>query len=83
MGENQLLGRITVNSSIFGGKPIVRGMRIKVENVLALLEQGVSFKEILEDYPDLESDDIRACIAYARALVANESLEAITVESSE
>jgi len=82
MSENQLLRRITVNSSIFGGKPVIRGMRIKVENILALLEQCVSFEEILEDYPDLEFDDIRACIAYARALVANESLEAIAVENS-
>ena len=82
MSENQLLRRITINSSIFGGKPIIRGMRIKVENILALLEQCVSFEEILEDYPDLEFDDIRACIAYARALVANESLEAIAVENS-
>jgi uncharacterized protein (DUF433 family) len=82
MSENQLLRRITVNPSIFGGKPIIRGMRIKVENILALLEQCVSFEEILEDYPDLEFDDIRACIAYARALVANESLEAIAVENS-
>ena len=82
MNEDQFLGRITVNASIFGGKPIIRGMRIKVENILALLEQCVSFEEILEDYPDLEFDDIRACIAYARALVANESLEAIAVENS-
>ena len=82
MSENQLLRRITINSSIFGGKPIIRGMRIKVENILALLEQCVSFEEILEDYPDLEFDDIRACIAYARAVVANESLEAIAVENS-
>ena len=82
MNEDQLLRRITVDSSIFGGKPIVRGMRIKVENILALLEQRVSFEEILEDYPDLEFDDIRACLAYARALVANESLEAVAVENS-
>lgn len=81
MSESQFLSRITVNPHIFGGKPIIRGMRIKVENVLALLEQGVSREEILDDYPDLESDDIRACLAYARALVANETLEAVTVET--
>ena len=41
-------------------------MRIKVETIISLLEQGVSVEEILEDYPDLERDDIRACLAYAR-----------------
>jgi len=80
--ENQLLKRITVNPRIFGGQPIIRGLRIKVENVLALLEQGVGTEEILADYPDLEADDIRACLAYARALVANERLEAVTLGES-
>lgn len=79
---NPLLSRITINPGIFGGKPIVRGMRIKVENVLALLEQGVSFDEILEDFPDLERQDILACIAFARALVANESLDAVQLEEA-
>jgi uncharacterized protein (DUF433 family) len=51
-----------------------------VENVLALLEQGVTLEEILDDYPDLEPEDLRACLAYARALVANETLEAVTME---
>jgi uncharacterized protein (DUF433 family) len=82
MSENQLVSRITVNPRIFGGQPIIRGLRIKVENVLALLEQGVPTEEILDDYPDLEPEDIRACLAYARALVANEILEAVTVEGA-
>ena len=55
-------------------------MRIKVENVLGLLEQGVTPQEILEDYPDLEPEDIKACLAYARALVANESIDIVNVE---
>ena len=76
------LSRITINRHIFDGKPIIRGMRIKVETILALLEQRVSVKEILEDYPDLESDDISACLAYARALIANETLEAVTIEEA-
>lgn len=80
MNESQLLSRISVNPHIFGGKPIIRGLRIKVENVLALLEQGVTLEEILDDYPDLEPEDVRACLAYARALVANETLEAVTME---
>jgi uncharacterized protein (DUF433 family) len=69
--EIDLLKRITVNPDIFGGKPIIRGLRIKVENILALLEQGVTMQEILEDFPDLELNDIKACLAYARTLVAN------------
>jgi len=64
MNERDLLNRITVKPKIFGGKPIIRGMRIKVENVLALLAQGVTPEEILGDYPDLEPEDIRACLAY-------------------
>lgn len=74
------LTRITINRHIFDGKPVIRGLRIKVETILALLEQRVSVSEILDDYPDLEPDDISACLAYARALIANETLEAVTVE---
>lgn len=66
MDERQLLSRITVNPKIFGGKPTIRGLRIKVESILALLEQGVTPEEILRDYPDLEPEDIRACLAYVR-----------------
>ena len=58
-----LLTRITVRPDVFGGKPIVRDMRISVELVLSLLAQGVTPAAIMEDYPDLEADDIRACIA--------------------
>lgn len=81
MHDTPLLARIVVNPKVFGGKPIVRGLRIKVETVLALLEQGVPEVDILDDYPDLEPEDIRACLAYARALVANETVDAVTVES--
>lgn len=63
--EDELLRRITVNPAIFQGKPTIRGMRIKVGTVLSPLEQGVSVKEILDDYPDLERDDIRACLRLA------------------
>ena len=67
-----LLTRITVRPDIFGGKPIVRDMRISMELVLSLLAQGVTPAAILEDYPDLEADDIRACIAYAHAVIAKD-----------
>ena len=70
MSESQaLLSRISANPDIFGGKPILRGLRISVETVLSLLAQGVPQDEILDDYPDLEPDDIRACLVREEALL--------------
>ena len=66
----ELLRRITARPDVFGGKPIVRDMRISVELILSLLAQGVTPEDILDDYPDLEPDDIRACTAYAHAAIA-------------
>ncbi len=83
MAENQdLLKRITARSDVFGGKPIIRDMRISVELVLSLLSQGVTAEEILDDYPRLEADDILACIAYAHAVIAGDSLAAVSVSAS-
>ena len=79
MSEQALLRRVTADPAIFGGKPIIRGMRISVELILSLLAQGAPYEEILDDYPDLEPDDIRACLAYAWAVIASDSLEAIEV----
>jgi len=79
MTDNGLLNRITANPDIFGGKPIIRGMRISVELILSLLAQGESVEAILSDYPDLEAEDIRACLAYAHAVIAHDSLDAIQV----
>jgi uncharacterized protein (DUF433 family) len=79
MAETKLLERITADPAIFGGKPIVRGMRISVELVLSLLAQGETVEAILADYPDLDADDIRACIAYAHAVIAHDSLDAVRV----
>ena len=58
---------------------LLRPMRISVELILSLLAQGETEKAILEDYPDLEAEDIRACIAYAHAVIARDSLDAIEV----
>lgn len=66
---------------VFGGKPIVRDLRISVELIVSLLAQGVAVEEILDDYPDLEPDDIRACLAYAHAVIAHDSLDAVAVEA--
>ncbi len=79
MSDHALLNRITADASIFGGKPIVRGMRVSVELILSLLAQGETPQDILADYPDLDADDIRACLAYAHAVIANDSLDAVRV----
>jgi uncharacterized protein (DUF433 family) len=79
MMNGPLLSRITVNPDIFGGKPIIRGMRISVELILSLLTQGETWEAILEDYPDLEREDIRACLAYAHAVIAHDSLDSVQV----
>jgi uncharacterized protein (DUF433 family) len=60
-----LLKRITVEPGKCGGRPCIRGMRMRVTDILQLLSADASFEEILEDYPDLERDDILAAIAYA------------------
>lgn len=75
MDQNELLERITVNPSIFGGKPIVRGQRLAVEHVLGMLAAGDSFETILEGYPWLEPEDIQACLVYAHRLVGHERVE--------
>ena len=82
MSDTTLLKRIVVNPEIFSGKPILRGMRISVELILSLLAQGETFESLLDDYPGLELDDIRACLAYAHAVVAHESLDTVEVARS-
>ena len=80
MSETDLLKRITVDSRIFGGKPIVRGRRLAVEHVLGMLASGDTAQTLLEAYPWLESDDIRACLLYARKVVGEEYFEPLLVE---
>ena len=80
MNEQALLKRITVNPGIFGGKPIIRGMRISVELILSLLAQGETEDAILADYPDLACEDLRACLAYAHAVIAHDSLDSVQVQ---
>lgn len=71
---NDLLNRITFNKNILGGKPLIRDLRISVEMILELLAQGASRQEILEDYPELEPDDLKAALYYAHSMVAGESV---------
>jgi uncharacterized protein (DUF433 family) len=72
MDEPALLGRITVDPAIFGGKPIIRGHRLAVEHVLGMLASGDSIETLLEGYPWLEREDVLACLVYARRLVGHE-----------
>lgn len=62
----ELLERITVNPQQCGGRPCIRGMRIRVVDILDMLAAGMTREEILADYPDLEADDITAALQYAR-----------------
>jgi uncharacterized protein (DUF433 family) len=63
--ENNLLSRITIEPGKCGGKPCIRGMRMRVSDILDLLAAGASFEEILRDYAFLEREDIVASITYA------------------
>jgi uncharacterized protein (DUF433 family) len=72
--EEELLERIVVNPKIMGGKPIVLGTRITVEQVLKLLAQGLSAKEILKDYPHLTEEDISAVLLYAAKVAGEEEI---------
>ncbi len=67
--------RIIVDPRIHFGKPCIKGTRITVQNILELLDEGITFDEIIRNYyPDLEVEDIRACLKYAIALVAAEDI---------
>jgi len=59
------MNRITIDPTQCGGRPCIRGMRIRVKDVLDMLAEGTTTEEILADYPDLTPEDIRACLTYA------------------
>ena len=70
--EAELLERITVRPEIFGGKPIIRDMRIAVEHVLGKLAAGDTAETILSEYPFLEPADIQACLIFAHRSMTGE-----------
>ena len=77
--NHEILQRITARPDVFGGKPIIRDMRISVDLILSLLSQGATQEEVMDDYPDLEPDDIRACIAYAHTVISGDTLAPVSV----
>ncbi len=72
--EEKLLERIIVDPKIMAGKPVIKGTRIPVELILKLLAQGLTEKEILEDYPNLVKEDVRAALMYAAKLAGKEEV---------
>ena len=61
----KLVERITVDKNQCGGRPCIRGMRIRVTDVLELLANGLNHNDVLEELPDLEQEDIQACLRFA------------------
>ncbi|HJY84940.1 MAG TPA: DUF433 domain-containing protein [Candidatus Binatia bacterium] len=83
MTETDLLKRIEVNPQIFGGKPIVRGLRIAVEHILGMLAAGDTPEKTLNEYPFLEPEDIQACLLFAYRSMAGEQIhERVSVTKS-
>ena len=81
MNEAELLGRITVNPSIFGGKPIIRGRRLAVEHVLGMLAAGDTRETILEGYPWLEPEDVAHAWCWP-GHVGHERVEPLVLEGA-
>ncbi len=72
MASQNLQSRITINPKVLLGKPTIRGLRISVEQILNALAAGIPADDLLQDYPELEPEDIRAALAYAAAVITEE-----------
>ena len=69
--NSHLLNRITLNADTCNGKPVIRHMRFPVAQMLELIAAGMTFDEILADYPYIEPEDISACLLYASLITNN------------
>ena len=78
---NNALSRITLDPRIMTGKPVIRGTRIPVELVVRMVSQGIPEEAILRDYPRLEGADIRAALAYAAQILAEENVFPLTLSA--
>ena len=79
MSKKELLSRITVNPKIMVGKPCIRGLRITVDQILNAIAGGVTEIQLLEDYPELEPEDIKASLTYAANCVEEQQVFDINV----
>lgn len=77
--DEELLNRITVRADVFGGKPIIRDMRIAVEHILGMLASGESPETILREYSLLEPQDIQACLLFAHRSMSGERVHERTL----
>ena len=75
MAQNNLLSRISIDSNICFGKPCIRAHRIWVSLILDFLASGMTFEELLEEYPGIEREDVLACIAYGAELARDYYVE--------
>jgi uncharacterized protein (DUF433 family) len=77
MGNDLIHERIVTDNKTFAGKPTIRNTRVAVEHILGMLADGSSEKDILLNFPFLESEDIRAAILYAQQIISSEHIEII------
>ena len=77
MKRDQLLERVTIDPHVMVGKPTIKGLRITVEQILESFAGGISIEELLEDYPELEREDVQAALLYASEIIANKKVYAI------
>lgn len=73
--KNQLLSRISVDPQVCHNKPCIKGTRIMISIILGLLEEGFTFGQIIDEYPELKKSDITAAIHYAKSIIENEEIE--------
>ena len=79
MSEKELLNRITANADICHGKPCIRGLRYPVEFILEMLSGPTTSAQFLQEYPDLQEDDLKAALAYAAKMSRTKRFETLTV----
>ncbi len=77
MSNENLLSRITVDPEICHGKPCVRGLRYPVETILEYLAGGDSVEDLLAEFPDLEREDILACLEFSRRMLAAKTVHLV------
>ena len=78
MSDQELLNRITTNSEVMAGKPVIKGTRLSVNYILNLLAHGATIAEILEEYDGLVEEDIRACLLFASQSLENTTFMPLT-----